>query len=198
MKLLTFTVAFALAVCSTLVSGRAIYSRSLPASCPEGGKVLEQSTVKHLGTTLSYVSGTCGAGYNAVNATKRADIEKRQTICANGECSPACENLSNYDILVSDCAYIISYLDSYGLSFELTVLPQPPISFGRPAESFILSAQGYAYWSYNTCQITIVNADYVDYTVCYAVVGYESAVAIEYCVGVTAGAVCVGQTFAIG
>ncbi|KAI9512080.1 hypothetical protein F5148DRAFT_1280123 [Russula earlei] len=201
---LTFAVALAFTVCSTLVSGHAIIARSLPPSCGGGGTVLEQSSVEYNGATI----GTY-AKLETVRATPTPKqtpgvLSDQQQLTLNlGSGSIGCENLSTSSINPTDCGSVIGYLESLSRKlpilmfhllplFELTALPQQPFSFGRSASTFSLDAQSYAYWYYGTCEITIVNADTIPYTVCYYELGVNSGLAAETCLGTTAGAVCVG------
>jgi len=184
---LTFAIAFAFTIFPALVSASAVQvaSRAQPKKCGTGGKVLAQNTIGHKGSTITYVSGTCPGGISGSgNPTKRSELEERQDVCTNGNCSITCEELSYYDIYVDDCAIVIAYIESYA-----------PYSFTLPARE-------YAYWTYGTCTVTITNFDYVNYTICYATLAYDAAATVEGCIGITAGGVCdgtqgVGQKWAI-
>jgi hypothetical protein len=55
-------------------------------SCGDGGQVLEHTSIDHNGNSIGFVSGTCPQSGNSANNTKRAAIDERQYICAEGDC----------------------------------------------------------------------------------------------------------------
>jgi len=177
---LTFAIVFTFVISSALVNASAIVSRALPGGCT-AGQVLTHDTFNHEGSSVDYVTGTCNGGSPA----KRYELEKRQNICTNGTCTVTCENLSSSPISASDCAMVVSYIQSYAPG------------------SFTLPAGQYAYWSVGTCTVSAVNLDTVDYTMCYSAVAYDTAYTVKSCLGTTAGGVCVGsqaagQMFGLG
>ena len=116
------------------VTSRSVLAR---ASC-EGGEVTGSSTVDFNGNAIGLVSTTCSQS----GSKKRSMIEARQyDLCSEGDCEcfpqlqlrvnsgllgqrsltenacsgyPTCEDTTDTDIILDDCATVLEYLASYG------------------------------------------------------------------------------------
>jgi len=172
-----FAIPLAFAICLALVNASAIQiaARAQFPSCT-GGEVLEQTTIHHNGNSIQYASATCpGGSGDSGNSAKRSKLEERQTVCTAGGCSITCMELSKSDIYTSDCQDIIDILEA------------------NAPGSFTLKAVSEANWTSGTCTITIGNFEGIDYKVCYETVAIDAAAAINKCIGVTGGALCVAS-----